>query len=424
MFEVNVRHILTLADWGAHRGLTVNDFPFFYLSSLLVSPRLEELLKEHVGLREALENIAPLNTDEDKVELLSQPFIGQFDGECSQQLSAPTIASHGPAEHAAPGVAKESGPYVFDWGQHCGHNVNQVGRLYVKTFLASPKLKELCEAHEGLGEALEAWNIADAQRFPHPLPSQQLVLPIRPPPQYHAHLFAPMPWPNNVIDHPAPTKFTAINAQTAPLQPYTFTYGTHKGKRFDEVPPSVLQGLDNMIRDPNNTTLNYLPGLVEAFKREYLRGFTLVAKKPQGFTKAYEKQPGLKYAVKQHYSQKFTKVDGHVRFYTDVDEELQNHDKVDKIPQEDTKVDEDTEVNENQLWQNKISEYKLEFGAHKGKHIDEVPTEYAERLTTNTDFLERYGSLKHVLRDWSVRVGRSINRLEKTLKRRGNVTKL
>jgi hypothetical protein len=66
----------------------------------------------------------------------------------------------------------------------------------------------------------------------------------------------------------------------------------------------------------------------------------------------------------------------------------------------------------------------LKFGAHKEKHIDEVPKEYASRLDTHTDLLERYGSLKHVLRDWSVRTGRSTDKLEKTLKRMGDATKL
>jgi hypothetical protein len=68
-------------DWGAYKGLSVNDVPRFYLQTLSVSPRLEQLLRDHAGLQEALKDLGLefQNTQEPEV--------------ASQQVDHPTGAS-------------------------------------------------------------------------------------------------------------------------------------------------------------------------------------------------------------------------------------------------------------------------------------------------------------------------------------------
>ena len=250
------------------------------------------------------------------------------------------------------------------------------------------------------------------------------------------------------------------------LDDYRLTFGLLRGKRFDELPHSILQDLADMIKDPNNG-VKHITGLVEAFKHKYPREYIGVDGKARGYNKAQEKQPGMTYAVQQQFSEekdplwqkkideykmefgqckgmhidkvlkayrkelevntdllgrcemlKHVLKDRNVRFgrsndklentLKSVGQDLQGVVMVDDITQGGTTLD---------LWQQKIREYKLNFGVHKGKHIDEVPQQYVAHLTDHTDLLQKHEMLKYVLKDWYVRFGLCGTKFEKTLKR-------
>lgn len=146
------------------------------------------------------------------------------------------------------GMLTAAANYVFDWGTNYGKSIHEVGRLYIASILASPRLAQLLEEHIGLREALKV-HARDDPRLSSPSSSPVLyTLPMRPSTSDMKASAPGIPLPRPIAPKPngdlgvAKSKDKVSNHWVA--QAYKLTFGRYRGRTLHQVPSDYVQEIE------------------------------------------------------------------------------------------------------------------------------------------------------------------------------------
>jgi uncharacterized protein (DUF3820 family) len=156
--------------------------------------------------------------------------------------------SKAPQRQAVHGKLTTAANYVFDWGTNYGKSIHEVGRLYIASILASPRLAQLLDEHIGLREALKLY-ARDDPRLSSPSSSPVLyTLPMRP---STSDMKAPAPGvlpARPIVSKPngdlgvVKSNYEVSNDRVA--QAYILTFGRYRGRTLHQVPSDYVQEIE------------------------------------------------------------------------------------------------------------------------------------------------------------------------------------
>ncbi|KAH3979151.1 hypothetical protein HBH98_085980 [Parastagonospora nodorum] len=188
-----------------------------------------------------------------------------------------------PQRQAAHGMHTVAADYVFNWGTNYGKSIREVGRHYIASVLASPRLAQLLEEHIGLRKALKLYAHDDPRLSSAPSSPLAYAIPIRPAASALEALA-----PGILPDEPTvPKTLEELGlgpsevARVRAAEKYVLDFGRFRGKSLEQVTPAYLQDLEH-----NHFGLETHAGLRAAL-------FFFYERNPEKYRMDYGKHEGM-----------------------------------------------------------------------------------------------------------------------------------